>query len=151
MMKTETENKDINAAESNKEESLVLVYVKPVCKNTDGSYEYDFFFSNTPEYVWGPDWDVPNPSANGDITPDPTTYNKIRRVKTNLPLKTAEETQCYSMEYATFGILALAWIDIEFLEEYPANGRLTMFFNEPEEEIEAKLGLYGWKFMKRYE
>ena len=58
----------------------VLVYVKPVCKNTNGTFEYDFFFSDTPEYVWGPDWDVNVPSANGDITPDSTTYTKIRRV-----------------------------------------------------------------------
>ena len=61
----------------------VLVYVKPVCKNTNGTFEYDFFFSDTPEYVWGPDWDVDVPSVNGDITPDSTTYTKIRRVRTD--------------------------------------------------------------------
>lgn len=126
----------------------VLVYVKPVCKNTNGTYEYDFFFSSTPEFVWGPDWDVNVPSANGDITPDPTTYSKIRRVKTNLPLKTLEETSCYSMEYATYGILALAWIDIENLDEYPENGRLTMHFGITESEIEKLLEKYDWYFKK---
>jgi hypothetical protein len=129
-------------------ENEVLVYIKPICKNTNKTYEYDFFFSNTPEYVWGPDWDVDNPASNGDITPDSTTYSKIRRVKTNLPLKTVEETSCYSMEYATYGILALAWIDIENLDIYPENGRLTMYFGEKEEDIIEKLSKYNWEFKK---
>lgn len=125
----------------------VLVYVRPVCKNTDGTFEYDFFFSDTPDFVWGPDWDVNSPASNGDITPDSTTYSKIRRIRTNLPLKTIEETTCYSMEYATYGILALAWIDIENLDTYPEKGRLTMYFGTPEKEIEEKLNLYSWKFL----
>ena len=129
---------------SNMEE--VLIYVKPMCKNTDGTYEYDFFFSKTPEYAWGADWDVDSPASNGDLTPDATTYSKTRRIKTNLPLKTLEETSCYSMEYATYGILALAWIDIENLDEYPEHGRLTMYFGESEKEIEEKLETYDWFF-----
>jgi hypothetical protein len=127
-------------------EKEVLVYVKPICRNTNGTYEYDFFFSSTPEYVWGPEWDVNVPSANGDMTPDSTTYSKTRRVKTTLPLKTIEETSCYSIEYATYGIFALCWIDIENLDEYPENGRLTMYFGEDEEEIVKKLSIYSWEF-----
>lgn len=127
-------------------EKEVLVYVKPICKNTNGTYEYDFFFSSTPEYVWGPEWDINVPSSNGDITPDNTTYSKTRRVKTTLPLKTFEETSCYSMEYTIYGIFALCWIDIENLDEYPENGRLTMYFGEDEEEIVKKLSIYSWEF-----
>lgn len=127
-------------------EKEVLVYVKPICKNINGTYEYDFFFSSTPEYVWGPEWDVNVPLANGDMTPDSTTYSKTRRVKTTLPLKTIEETSCYSIEYATYGIFALCWIDIENLNEYPENGRLTMYFGEDEEEIVKKLSIYSWEF-----
>ena len=124
----------------------VLVYIRPVCKNTDGTFEYDFFFSDTPDFVWGPDWDVNSPASNGDITPDSTTYSKIRRIRTNLPLKTIEETTCYSMEYATYGILALAWIDIENLDVYPEYGRLTMYFGETENELIDKLSKYSWEF-----
>lgn len=127
-------------------EKEVLAFVKPVLKNTDGTYEYDFFFTTTPEFVWGPDWDVNSPASNGDITPDSTTYNEIKKVTTNLPLKTLGETTCYSMEYATYGIMALAWIDIENLDEYPENGRLTMYFGETKEEIISKLEKYNWKF-----
>ena len=124
----------------------VLVYIKPVCKNSDKTYEYDFFFSETPEYAWGPFWDVNSPANNGDITPDSTTYSTVKRLKTNLPLKTLGETTCYSMEYATYGILALGWIDIENLDVYPEYGRLTMYFGEKENEISEKLSKYSWKF-----
>lgn len=124
----------------------VLVYVKPICKNTNGTYEYDFFFSETPEYVWGPDWDIDTPSSNGDLTPEESTYSEIKRVITTLPLKTLEETSCYSMEYATYGILALAWIDIENLEEYPENGRMTLKFGFSKDKIESLLDSQSWKF-----
>ena len=126
----------------------VLAYIKPICKDTDGAYEYDFFFSDTPEYVWGPFWDEANPSSLGDITPDQTTYSTVYRVKTDLPLKTFQETTCYSMEYTTYKIFPLAWIDIENLEEYPEFGRLAMYFGEEMEEIERKLASYQWKFRK---
>ena len=124
----------------------VLVYVKPICKNTNGTYEYDFFFSETPEYVWGPDWDIDTPSSNGDLTPEESTYSEIKRVITTLPLKTLEETSCYSMEYATYGILALAWIDIENLEEYPENGRMTLKFGFSKDKVESLLVSQSWKF-----
>ncbi len=124
----------------------VLVYVKPICKNTNGTYEYDFFFSKTPEYVWGPDWDIDTPSSNGDLTPEESTYSEIKRVITTLPLKTLEETSCYSMEYATYGILALAWIDIENLEEYPENGRMTLKFGFSKDKVESLLDSQSWKF-----
>ena len=124
----------------------VLVYVKPICKNTNGTYEYDFFFSETPEYVWGPDWDIDTPSSNSDLTPEESTYSEIKRVITTLPLKTLEETSCYSMEYATYGILALAWIDIENLEEYPENGRMTLKFGFSKDKVESLLDSQSWKF-----
>lgn len=124
----------------------VLVYVKPICKNVDKTYEYDFFFSETPEYVWGPDWDINCPASNGDLTPDSTTYSTVYRVKCDLPLKTLEETTCYSMEYATYGVFPLSWIDIENLDEYPEHGRLAMYFGESENDIIEKLNKYNWIF-----
>lgn len=122
----------------------VLVYVRPVGRQAEGGYEYDFYFSETPEYVWGPEWDIDSPVSNGDITPDPTTYHEVVRVRTTLPLKTAEETGCMSMEYATYGILALSWIDIENLDEYPEHGRMVFHFGNDKEFVMEKLLEYGW-------
>jgi hypothetical protein len=124
----------------------VLAFIKPISKNNDGTFEYDFFFTTTPEYVWGQDWDVNSPASNDNLTPDSTTYNEVKRVTTNLPLKTLGETTCYSMEYATYGVMALAWIDIENLDVYPEHGRLTMYFGETESDIKEKLLKYSWEF-----
>ena len=89
-----------------------------------------------------------NPSANGDITPEESTYSNIYTVETTLPLKTAEETSCYSMEYATYRILALAWIDIENLDEYPEHGRMTLHFGDSFDSVAERLEQYGWKLKK---
>jgi len=126
-------------------DNLVLVYVKDAGKNTDGTYIYDLFFSETPEYVWGPSWDENYPVNNGDLTPDETTYSVVKRVKTTLPFKTVEETSCYSMEYATYGILALSWIDIENLDVYPEYGRVVLHFGDKIDDIEQKFSLYDWE------
>lgn len=119
----------------------VLIFVKPICKNTDQTYEYDLFFSNTPDIVWGVDWEVNTPGlvSTDEITPDPTTYNKVVRIKIPFPLKTVQETYCYSMEYAIARIIALSWIDIENMEEYPEKGRMVLYFGDTFEHVQGVL------------
>ena len=119
----------------------VLVFVKPICKNTDQTYEYDLFFSDTPDIVWGVDWEVNTPGlvSTDEITPDSTTYNKVVRIKTEYPLKTVQETYCYSMEYAIARIIALSWIDIENMEEYPEKGRMVLYFGDTFEHVQGVL------------
>jgi len=126
----------------------VLAYVRLRFVDTNKTYVYQFFFTETPEYVWGNNWDVPNPSICGDLTPEESTYSSIYTVRTSLPLKTAQETSCYSMEYATYGILALAWIDIENLDVYPEHGRMTLHFGDSFDFVQEKLSEYGWEMRK---
>ena len=123
----------------------VLIFVKPICKNTDNTYEYDLFFSNTPDIVWGVDWDVNTPGlvSTDEITPDVTTYNKLVRVKLPYPLKTVQETYCYSMEYAIARIIALSWIDIENMDEYPEKGRMVLYFGDTFEHVQGVLSEFG--------
>ena len=119
----------------------VLIFVKPICKNTDQTYEYDLFFSNTPDIVWGVDWEVNTPGlvSTDEITPDSTTYNKVARIKIPFPLNTVQETYCYSMEYAIARIIALSWIDIENMEEYPEKGRMVLYFGDTFEHVQGVL------------
>ena len=117
---------------------LYLVYVKPFLKNSNGTYEYDLFFSETPEVVWGVDWDKSIPNTLGDLTPEKSTYQKIIRIKTKLPFKTIEEISCYTMEYAINRIIALSWVDIENLEEYPES-RCVLHFKDSIEKVKEEL------------
>ena len=123
----------------------VLIFVKPICKNTDQTYEYDLFFSDTPDIVWGVDWEVNTPGlvTSDEITPDSTTYNKVVRIKVPFPLKTIEETYCYSMEYAIARIIALSWIDIENMEEYPEKGRMVLYFGDSFEHVRGVLSEFN--------
>ena len=123
----------------------VLIFVKPICRNTDQTYEYDLFFSDTPDIVWGVDWQVNTPGlvSTDEITPDPTTYNKVIRIKVPYPLKTVQETYCYSMEYAIARIVALSWIDIENMEEYPEKGRMVLYFGDTFEHVQGVLSKFG--------
>ena len=123
----------------------VLVYVKQNGVNPGGFYEYLMFFSDTPDFVWGQDWDVNNPASLNDTTPDKTTYSSIYKLKSTLPLKTVQQTTCYSIEYATYKILALSWIDIENLEEYPEFGRLVFYFGDTIDKIKQKILEYDWE------
>jgi len=122
-----------------------LVYINEKGMDMD-RYVYEFIFSETPEIVYGPDWDYPNPSICTDLSPDPTTYDTVKNVITTYKLKTVQETTCYSMEYAMNGIIALAWIDIEGLEEYPENGRMVFHYGDDIEKVAELLNLYGYGF-----
>lgn len=122
----------------------VLVYVNFICKNIDGTFEYELLFSDTPNFVWGPFWDEYSPRSNGDIKPDDSTYTKTKRLITTKKLKTAEETTCHSMEYATYGILGLAWIDLDVLDEYPENGRCVLMFGDTYNEVLDKISKQNW-------
>ena len=63
-----------------------MVHFKKFLKYFEGFfedlYEYEFYFSETPEIVWGEDWNVACPSACGDLKPDPSTYSVIKRLDT---------------------------------------------------------------------
>lgn len=118
--------------------NLYLVYVKPFCKNNDNTYEYDLFFSDTPDVVWGLDWEVTVPNSLDDLTPEKSTYQKIIRIKSPLPFKTIEEISCYSMEYAIKGIVALSWVDIDGLKEFPES-RVVLHFRDEIEKVKNVL------------
>ena len=115
---------------------LYLVYVK--CVNTR-LHEYSLYFSETPDVVWGVDWDVKIPNSLNDLTPDKTTYSKVINFCSPFTLTTIEEISCYSMEYAVNKIIALSWIDISLLEEYPECGRCVLHFGDTYEKVKKIL------------
>ena len=128
-----------------------LVYVMPMFGNKkcqlDDLYHYKLYFSSNPDDTWGLDWDIDNVLSIyeevEDTAPDKSTYDKIVEITSKEPLKTIEETSCYSIEYATFGIIALCWTDIDRMTEYPENGRFVLHFGENEEEVGEKLKKHG--------
>ena len=118
---------------------LHLVYVKPINVNIEGKYVYELLFSETPENVWGVYWDEENPSSCGDLTPEKTTYSVVKRIESEYKLTTVQEMSCLTMEHSIMGVVALSWIDINVLEEYLANGRITLHFGDEYNIVERIL------------
>ena len=116
-----------------------LVYVNKAFKNPDGSYEYDLYFSETPDVVWGVDWDIENPISTYDSesnnAPEKSTYQLVKRVSFPYELKTVQEITCFSMEYAVNRIVSLAWINLDVLQEYPEKGRCVLHFGDSIEKV----------------
>lgn len=115
---------------------LKLVYVKYINTDIEENYVYELLFSENPEMVWGVYWDELNPSSCGDLTPDKSTFSKVKRIKSPYKLTTIQECSCLTMEHAIENIIALSWIDINVLEEYPSNGRMTLHFGDNIKTVE---------------
>lgn len=110
-----------------------LVFVAPVIEDKKtGTYTYDLYFSDTPEIVWGGAWDYNNPAIcdKEDIYPQKSTYSKIERINSRYRLGLAMNNSAYPMLYCINGILALSWVDIEELDEYPDLGRCVLRFGD---------------------
>jgi hypothetical protein len=127
------------------EKSLKLVFVSPVVENKKtGNYVYKFYYSENPDVVWGSSWDYNNPSVadEEDIFPQESSYSKTEDVQSDYKLGLAMKNACYPLLYCTYGILALAWIDIEGLENYPENGRGVVKFGMEYEEVKKIIEQY---------
>lgn len=116
--------------------NLKLVYVKFINLDIEENYIYELLFSENPEMVWGVFWDELNPSSCGDLTPDKTTYSAVKRIRSPFKLTTIQECSCLTMEHAIENVIALSWIDINVLEEYPSNGRMTLHFGDDIKTVE---------------
>ena len=116
--------------------NLKLVYVKFINLDIEENYIYELLFSENPEMVWGVFWDELNPSSCGDLTPDKTTYSAVKRIKSPFKLTTIQECSCLTMEHDIENVIALSWIDINVLEEYPSNGRMTLHFGDDIKTVE---------------
>lgn len=120
-------------------DNLFLVYVNKIGRDSNEQYEYEFFFSETPEIVWGEDWNVACPSACENLLPDPSTYSVVKTIKTDIPLFCVQENSCFSMQDCIDGLVCLAAQDISELEEYPEPYRLVFKFEEPYKSVSEKL------------
>ena len=122
------------------ENELYLAYVNPIGDNSIEWYEYDIYFTKTPDIVWGYGWDCEF-AAQGDIEPpDKQTYSLVKRIKTNIPLQCAQNNNSYGMRYAVEDIISLAFEDISEYDEYPEN-RIVLHFGEDYKSVETKFAV----------
>lgn len=123
--------------------NLYLVYVERIndVPNSKGFYEYEFFFSETPDIVWAEDWREQCPSScnREAMRPDTSMYVKIKRLFSIYSIMAIQENSCFSLQDMIDGIVACAWEDISEYEEYPEPIRFVFQFGETLESVEDKL------------
>ena len=122
-----------------KKDELKLVYVNPIGKNSEGLYEYDFYFSNRIEFVWGDNWDEPYAAYGGDMAPREGTYQEVRRIVTNIPFSCAQQNTCFSMKHCVDGCIALCYENINGYNDYPEPYRIVFQYGEDSESVMEKL------------
>ena len=92
-------------------ETSSLVYISLLGENSDGLYEYELFFSDTPDIVWGEDWAEQCPAAIGNIPPDEKTISTVKRIQSPYIIKCAQDNHCFSFQDCIDGIIKLCYIE----------------------------------------
>ena len=93
--------------------NLHLVYINPIGKDSNNLYEYEFFFSETPDIVWGQDWNIACPAACENTLPDPETYSEVKILKTEIPLFCVQQNTCFSIQDCIDGIICLGYFQTD--------------------------------------
>ena len=93
--------------------NLHLVYINPIGKDSNNLFEYEFFFSETPDIVWGQDWNIACPAACENTLPDPETYSEVKILKTEIPLFCVQQNTCFSIQDCIDGIICLGYFQTD--------------------------------------
>lgn len=100
------------------EDSLFLVFVSYMGKNSDGTYKYRFDYAISPDSVWGDAFNIVPSSLVPKIEPDVNSLTGYQFVDFPFSLKLAQSNDCFSMQDCIDGIIALCYIDPNSFIDY---------------------------------
>ena len=132
-----TLNEEDNMIDENN--TLMVIYVLYVGKNTDNEYIYHLLISNDKEKTWAEGWENKPACVMRDLTPEDDMYEYIAELKTDLILDLPQDNCCFSMQDCRDNVVALASENLEEAEEYPEEGRIVIHFGDTVDEVEKML------------
>ena len=132
-----TLNEEDNMIDENN--TLMVIYVLYVGKNTDDEYIYHLLISNDKEKTWAEGWENKPACVMRDLTPEDDMYEYIAELKTDLILDLAQDNCCFSMQDCRDNVVALASEKLEEAEEQPEEGRIVIHFGDTVDEVEKML------------
>ena len=118
---------------------MKLVYVNELGPNYKGDNIYEFIFSDI-EDVWGEDWDKEPASGN----PTPPLLHFIKKVgvlrNSGIQLNLIQNSDYFSVYYATEDIIALAW-EVSESEAVNDSGlnRMVFRYGDTVKQVEDKI------------
>jgi hypothetical protein len=107
-------------------DDLKLIYVHLSGDDCYGNLSYQFIFSDTTEGIDGEGWDS-YPAGGNPYPPSKEVIKQVGRIEGELSLIVVQNNEQFSMWDAIDGVVALAWENIDGMEDYPDN-RLTFSF-----------------------
>lgn len=117
--------------EENKTE-LYLIFVNEIGENTNGEFEYEFIFSETPETAWGADWEISPASICPELMPDNECISYTQRLISDLKFNLGQNNNCFSMQDVIDGIIPLCYVEV--------NTDVFIFmFGEKYDEVKNKI------------
>lgn len=90
-----------------------IVFAEPIGKINGDNYIYRFLFSDTPDIVWGDDFNVTPAAGIPGIHPASEGITKEWRVVSSKKLGTAVKSTWFSMQDCIDGIISLAFSEEE--------------------------------------
>ena len=125
------------------EDKVSLLFVRLIGEETGGVYRYEFMFTDNPDEAWGENWEYKPCCLVNDLMPSDEYISEVRIVKTKIKFDLIQDNCCFGMQDCLDGIVAVAFENIDDLEEYPDDGRLVFMFGETYEDVERKLATKG--------
>ena len=116
---------------------MVLVYINEMGPNWEGSYIYEFLFSESIDNIDGDDWDV-YPASGQPSPPHGDVINKVGVLKSDLKFHLIQNSDTFAVWDAVDGVIALGWENISDYEIYPEK-RTYFNFGESIDSVNDKL------------
>lgn len=120
-------------------EDVYLGFIRLIGEENDGDYRYEFIFTDNPDEFFGENFEYKPAGLVNDLMPSEEYITEVHIVKTKLKLDLIQNNMCFSMQDCFDSIVALAWQNIDDLDEYPKEGRLYFMFGESFEIVEKRL------------
>ena len=129
-----------------------LIYVNKLGKNSEGTFTYEFYFSEDDlNLFWLEGAEIkPASIANIQVPPE-GTFSEIKILKTNIKLNSAQNNTSFSLQDCFNGVLSLVWEDISEYEEFPENGRIIFQFGADIFDVEKMFALRGLSFENNFD
>lgn len=116
---------------------MKLIYINKVGKEWDGTYVYEFLFSDKVENVDGEEWDSV-PASGRPEPPNSEFVKSVGVLKTDIVFNLVQDSDTFAVWDAVDGIVALGWEDIDDYDVYPES-RLWFNFGLDISEVNDRL------------
>lgn len=114
-------------------DELYLIYVHRIGYDHANQYFYEFIFSDSIDNVDGEFWDS-TPAKGNPEPPYGEMITQVGKIATEFKLDTVQDSDTFSMFDAVDGVIALAWENIDGMEDYP-EPRLAFRFGMPIKDV----------------